>query len=144
MNELERRGAVQVPVQLVQNDPLHAKNLRCRKAAPALHNQVFNGAYYLCEETQHTHTQKKKGINIVLNEPLLSLSVYPHLIFLVDLGGEDEGGERDASQVFGLSLENTEGSRVQCEAAAHAPNRQGAACPQRDQDRRGVWSLESL
>lgn len=52
VNELDRRGGEQVPVQLVQNDPLHAKNLRRREAAPALHNQVFHGTYYLCEETQ--------------------------------------------------------------------------------------------
>lgn len=58
VNEIDRRGGVQVPVQLVQNDPLHAKNLRGRKAAPALHNQVFNGAYYLCEESQNR--QKKR------------------------------------------------------------------------------------
>lgn len=66
MNEVDWRGGVQVPVQLVQNDPLHAKNLCCRKAAPALYNQVFNGAYYLCDELQN---KQKKGINIVLNEP---------------------------------------------------------------------------
>lgn len=39
-----------------------------------------------------------------MNDPRLSLSVCPHLIFLVDFGGEDEGGERDASQVLWLSL----------------------------------------
>lgn len=110
MNEINRRGGVQVPVQLVQNDPLHAKNLRCRKAAPALHNQVFNGAYYLCEETptKHTHKKKKKGNKYRFERTLLSLSVYPHLIFLVDFGSQDQGGKRDASQVFWLSLKNTE------------------------------------
>lgn len=53
VDEIDRRGGVQVPVQLVQDDPLHAKNLCCGKAAPALHNQVLNGAYYLCEESQN-------------------------------------------------------------------------------------------
>lgn len=45
---------------------------------------------------------------MVLNEPRCPSDFYPHLIFLVDFGGEDEGGERDAPQVFGLSLKNTE------------------------------------
>lgn len=102
MNEINRCGGVQVPVQLIQNDPLHAKNLRCRKAAPALHNQVFNGAYYLCEETQN-----KKGNKYRFERTLPSLCVYPHLIFLVDFGSQDEGGKRDAPQVFWLSLKNT-------------------------------------
>lgn len=51
VNEVDRCCGVQVPVQLVQNDPLHAKNLCCRKVAPALHNQVSNRAYYLFQQT---------------------------------------------------------------------------------------------
>lgn len=51
--------------------------------------------------------KKKKGINIVLNEPRCRSFVYPHLIFLVDFGSQDQGGERDASQVFWLSLKDT-------------------------------------
>lgn len=58
------------------------------------------------EETP-TQKQTKKGINIVLNEPRCRSFVYPHLIFLVDFGSQDQGGERDASQVFWLSLKDT-------------------------------------
>lgn len=53
----------------------------------------------------------KKGINIVLNE-ICCHSVYPHLIFLVDFGRQDEGGKRDASQVFWLSLKNSKRFRI--------------------------------
>lgn len=54
VNEVDRCCRVQVPVQLVQNDPLHAKNLRRREVAAALHHEVFDGAYYLFK-----HTDKK-------------------------------------------------------------------------------------
>lgn len=40
VNEVDWCCGVQVPVQLVQNDPLHAKNLRCWKVASALQHQV--------------------------------------------------------------------------------------------------------
>ena len=40
MNEVDWCCGVQVPVQLVQNDPLHAKNLRCWKVASAPQHQV--------------------------------------------------------------------------------------------------------
>lgn len=56
VNEVDRCCRVQVPVQLVQNDPLHAKNLCRREVAAALHHEVFDGAYYLFK---HTHADKK-------------------------------------------------------------------------------------
>lgn len=56
VNEVDRCCRVQVPVQLVQNDPLHAKNLRRREVAAALQHKVFDGAYYLFK-----HTPTKKG-----------------------------------------------------------------------------------
>lgn len=54
----------------------------------------------------------KKGNKYRFERTLLSLSVYPHLIFLVDFGRQHEGGKRDASQVFWLSLKNTKRLRI--------------------------------
>lgn len=60
VNEVDWCCGVQVPVQLVQNDPLHAKNLCCWKGASALQNQVFNRTYYLFKETS-----EGKQINVL-------------------------------------------------------------------------------
>lgn len=40
-------GCVQVPVQLVQDDPLHTQDLSHGKAAAALNHQVSDGAQHL-------------------------------------------------------------------------------------------------
>lgn len=54
VDEVHSCGCVQVPVQLVQDDPLHAEDLSRGEAAAALHHQVSDGAQRLVANTGST------------------------------------------------------------------------------------------
>jgi len=47
LQEVERRGRVEVPVQLVQDGSLHAEDLSGGEVAAAALHQVLNGADHL-------------------------------------------------------------------------------------------------
>lgn len=54
VDKVDSCGCVQIPVQLVQDDPLHTQDLSHGKAAAALHHQVSDRAQHLVANTGPT------------------------------------------------------------------------------------------
>lgn len=107
VQEVQWCGAVQIPVQLVQDDPLHPQNLWWRTAAVARGSQLLQGGHTLARTHTHSYLKKCNRCACVCSNTTITLRQYEclHLILLTGFSSQEEAGDGDATQVLWTGLQ---------------------------------------
>lgn len=111
VNEIDWCCSVQVPVQLIEDDHFHAKNLCCWKAASALHQQVFDWCDYLNKWTINLF---KWNVCVLLWNIVTVEVRKTHFVLLIDFCSKNQWGDGHAFEVFRLGLQSKSVTFIQC------------------------------
>lgn len=130
VQEVQCCGGVQIPVQFIQDDPLHPQDLWWRTATAARDSQLLQWGHTLRQTQAHTHRQTQahkdkhtqaQAHTHTLNWAVLVLwtlccrlifnsgmcvwcVVCVHLVLFTGLSSQEEGSNGDAAQVLWTGL----------------------------------------